>query len=206
MSPTIPIPYGTQILDLIPVFLMASGILTLLYGFVRWKTPGKTTGAEILLGVVTFIIGFMLPIGAALCYVTRAFGTFTVALLLILSGALFLGPISRVIKRIPTIGIAAVIALIASYVIATFVTAMIPPALQAYISNSHWLLIILFIIILALLFTLLVFAKGLIEIIGLVLGAWPVMMVIGVICIIQGVLLVFGMSLSQAFEVIMVPW
>ena len=206
MSPSIPIPYGTEILDLIPVFLIVAGVLTILYGFVRWKAPGKTTGAEILLGIVTFIIGMLLPVGAALCFVTRAFGNLTIALLLILSGALVLGPISRIIKKIPTIGLAAVIALIVSYVIATFVTALIPPALQAYISNSHWLLIILFIIILALLFTMLIFAKGLIELIGLVLGAWPIMMIIGVICIIQGVLLVFGMSLSQAFELIMVPW
>lgn len=186
----IAIPYGTEILDLIPVFLLIAGILTILYAFVRLKAPGKTTGAETLMGAVTFIIGMALPVGAALCFVDRAFGIFTVILLLILSAALVLGPISRIIKKIPTLGLAAVIALIASYVIATFVTALIPQSLQTYLAGygiSHWLMIILFIIILALLFTMLIFAKGLIQLTGMVLGAWPIMIVIGAICVIQGV-------------------
>lgn len=190
------------------MFLIVSGILTILYAFIRHKTPGRTTGAETLLGIATFVIGLLLPLGAALCFVNQAYGTFTVVLLLILSGALVLGPISRIMKKIPTLGLAAVIALGASYLVSTFVVALIPPSLQSYLAGygiSNWIMIILFIIILALLFTMLVFAKGLIQLIGMVFGSWPIMIVIGAICVIQGVLLALGMSLSQAFELIMVP-
>jgi hypothetical protein len=204
----IPIPYGSEILRLLPLFLVVSGILTILYAFVRWKTPGKTTGAEVLLGIVTFIIGLLLPLGAALCFLNSAYGTFTIILLLILSVALVLGPISRILKKIPTLGIAAVLALVISYVIATVATALIPSWLQSYLAAhgiNHIALIILFIAITAILFLMLLFAKGLIQLIGVVFGAWPIMMIIGVICILQGVLLAFGMSLTQAFELIMVP-
>lgn len=204
----IPLPfsaYGAEILSLLPLFLVISGILTILYAFIRWKTPGKTTGAEVLLGIVTFIIGLLLPLGAALCFVNGAYGTFTIILLLILSIALVLGPISRMLKKIPTLGIAAVIALAVSYVVATVVTALIPSWLQSLVPSNHILLIVLFIVITAILFSMLLFAKGLIELTGMIFGAWPIMMIIGAICILQGALLAFGMSLTQAFELIMVP-
>ena len=208
------IPYGAIILDNVPLILVVSGLLTLIYAIVRARTPKEATGSaralENILGIVSFIVGFLLPIAAALCFVNGVFGIFTIILLLILGEALILGPISRIMKKIPALGSAAVIALIASYLIATFVTALIPPQVQTFLAHigvSQWILIILMIIITIFLFVVLLFARGLIEITGLILGAWPIMLIIGIICIVQGVLLFLGMSLTQFLEgVITVPW
>jgi hypothetical protein len=207
------IPYGAEIVDNIPLILIVSGIITLIYAIVRLRTPKEATGRaralENGLGLFAFIIGFFLPIGAALCFVNGAFGIFTIILLLILSEAVVLGPISRIMKKIPTFGIAAVIALIASYLIATFVTALIPSWLIPFLPAgvSQWILIILMIVITIFLFVILLFARGLIEITGLILGAWPIMLIIAIVCIAQGLLLIGGMSLTQFLEgAIKVPW
>lgn len=207
------IPYGAIIVDNIPLILVVSGLLTLIYSIVRFKTPKEATGraraAETALGIASFIVGLFLPLSAALAFVNGAFGIFTIILLLILSEALVLGPISRIMKKVPTLGIAAVIALIAAYLLATFVTALIPSWLISYLPAgvSQWILIILMIIITVFLFVVLLFARGIIEITGLVLGAWPIMFIIGVVCIVQGLLLFGGMSLTQFLEgAIKVPW
>jgi hypothetical protein len=207
------IPYGAIIVDNIPLILVVSGLITLIYSIVRFKTPKEATGkaraTEDILGLIAFVVGFLLPIGAALCFVNGAFGIFTIILLLILSEALVLGPISRIMKKVPTLGIAAVIALIASYLIATFVTALVPSEVLSYLPAgvSQWILIILMIVITIFLFVVLLFARGIIEITGLVLGAWPIMLIIGIVCIVQGLLLFGGMSLTQFLEgVIKVPW
>jgi hypothetical protein len=207
------IPYGDVIVDNIPLILIVSGLITLIYAIVRVKTPKEATGSaralETGLGIFAFIIGLFLPIGAALCFVNGAFGVFTIILLLILSEAVVLGPISRIMKKIPTLGIIAVIALIASYLIATFVAALIPSWLVSYLPAgvSQWIIIILMIVITIFLFVILLFARGLIEITGLVLGAWPIMLIIAIVCIVQGLLLLGGMSLTQFIEgAIKVPW
>jgi hypothetical protein len=203
------IPYGAEIVDNIPLILIVSGIITLIYAIVRFKTPKETTGPETALGIIAFIIGLLLPIGAALCFVNGAYGVFTIILLLVLSEAVVLGPISRIMKKIPTLGIAAVIALIASYLIATFVSALIPSWLVPYLPAgvSQWIIIILMIVITIFLFVVLLFARGLIEITGLILGAWPIMLIIAIVCVVQGLLLLGGMSLTQFIEgAIKVPW
>ena len=209
------VPYGAIILDNVPLILVVSGLLTLIYSIIRVRTPKEATGRaralENLLGVLSFIVGVVfLPVSAALCFVNGVFGIFTILLLLVLSMALVLGPISRIMKKIPALGSAAVIALIAAYLIATFDTALIPPQVQTFLAHigvSQWILIILMIIITLFLFVILLFARGLIEITGLILGAWPIMLIIGIICIVQGVLLALGMSLTQFLEgVITVPW
>jgi hypothetical protein len=211
---SISIPYGSVILDNVPLILVLSGLLTLIYSIVRAKTPKEATGRahalEYGVGFISWIVGLFLPLCAALCFLNGAFGIFTIVLLLVLSVALVLGPISRIMKKIPALGSAAVISLIAAYLIATFVTTLIPPAVQSFLKGlgvSQWILIILMIIITLILFVVLLFARGLIEISGLVLGAWPIMFIIGIICIVQGLLLFGGMSLSQIFEgAIKVPW
>lgn len=207
------IPYGAVIVDNIPLILVVSGLITLIYAIIRVKTPKEATGParalETGLGIIAFIIGLLLPIGAALCFVNGAYGAFTIILLLILSEAVVLGPISRIMKKIPTLGIIAVISLIASYLIATFVAALIPSWLTPYLPAgvSQWIIIILMIVITIFLFVVLLFARGLIEITGLVLGAWPIMLIIAIVCIVQGLLLLGGMSLTQFIEgAIKVPW
>jgi hypothetical protein len=211
---SVSIPWGTQILDNIPLILVVSGLLTLIYSIVRARTPKEATGGartlEYGLGFVSWIVGMFIPVSAVLCFVNGAFGIFTIILLLILSGALVLGPISRIMKKIPALGSAAVISLIGAYLVATFITTLIPPAVQTFLAHigvSQWILIGLMIIITLILFVVLLFARGLIEITGLILGAYPIMFIIGIVCIVQGLLLTQGLSLSQFLEgVVKVPW
>jgi hypothetical protein len=211
---SITIPYGTIILNNVPLILVISGLLTLIYSIVRARTPKEATGRahalEYGLGVISWIVGLFVPVAAALCFLNGAFGIFTIVLLLILSVALVLGPISRIMKKIPALGSAAVISLIAAYLLATFVTSIIPSSVQSFLAGlgvSQYILVGLMIIIMLILFVVLLFARGLIEISGLVLGAWPIMLIIGIVCMVQGLLLFGGMSLSQFLEgVVKVPW
>jgi hypothetical protein len=208
------IPYGAVIIDNVPLIVAVSGLLTLIYSIVRAKTPkeatGRARGLEYGLGFASFVVGLFVPVAAALCFVNGVFGIFTIVLLLVLSGALVLGPISRIMKKIPALGGAAVIALILAYLAATFVTALIPPQIQTFLTHigvSQWIFIALMVIVTLFLFVILLFARGLIEITGLILGAWPIMLIIGIVCIVQGILLFLGMSLTQFIEgPITVPW
>lgn len=61
-------------------------------------------------------------------------------------------------------------------------------------------MIAIFIIIALLSFMIILFATGIIEFTGLVLGAWPIMIILSIVCIVQGVLLLNSMSLLQFIE------
>jgi hypothetical protein len=202
--------YVGQFTAAIPVILIIVGILTFFYAVIRQRTPEKPTPLETFIGVITFIIGLLLPIGAGLCILFGVYGVFTAILLVVLSISLVWGPIARVLKRIPTLALVVGISLALSCIIVVAVVYLIPiPAIiQPYIAPYlKWIIIGLFIVIALLSFTMILFAKGLVELFGLIFGSWPVMIVIGIICIIQGALLVFGMSLTQFVEgIIYVPW
>jgi hypothetical protein len=204
-------PYLGEIVGNVPIVLIVVGVLTFIYAIVRWKTPHETTGLEVVLGVVGFIIGLLLPILAALCFMNGAWGIFTLFLLILLSEALVLGPIARIMKKVPALATASIGALGIAYIVATIVVAAlpIPPILQPYIAPYlQWIMIGIFIIVAIFSFMIILFARGLVEFTGLVLGAWPIMIVLGLICIVQGVLLLGNMSLLQFIEHVtpLPPW
>ena len=205
------IPYVDFFTANVPLVLIVVGVLTVLYSIVRMRTPGVTTGPEIAIGVIGFIIGLLLPILAALCFLNGLWGIFTLFLLILLSMALVLGPIARIIKKIPALATAAIGALGVAYIGATLIVAAIPipswlaPYLAPY---AKWIMIAIFIIIALFSFMIILFARGLVEFTGLILGAWPIMMILGIICLVQGVLLLGNMSLLQFIEGItpIPPW
>jgi hypothetical protein len=196
--------YIPEIVNNVPLILLVAGILTFIYAIVRAKTPkGKTSGLEVILGVVMFIIGLLLPIVAALSFLDGLWGTFTIVLLILLSMTLVLGPIARIMKRIPALATAAIGALGVAYLVAVVLLAAvpIPPLLEPIIAPyAKWIMIAVFIIVAALSFMIILFARGLIEFFGLILGAWPVQIIIAIVCIAQGGFLLVGMSLLQFIE------
>nr|MDO8098971.1 hypothetical protein [Candidatus Njordarchaeota archaeon] len=203
------IPYLGEIVASVPWLLLVVGVLTIIYAIVRFKTPKVTTGPEVALGVVGFVIGLALPIVAAVSYLNGAWGIFTLFLLILLAEALVLGPIARIMKKIPALATAAIGASGIAYIVAVVVVAAIPSWLAPYIAPySQWIMIAIFIVIALFSFMIILFARGLVEFTGLVLGAWPIMMILGVICIAQGALLLAHMSLLQFIEgaVALPPW
>jgi hypothetical protein len=199
----------------VPLVLIVVGVIALIYSIVRWKTPGVTTGPEVAIGVIGFIIGLLLPILAALCFLNGLWGIFTLFLLILLSEALVLGPIARIMKKIPALATAAIGASIVGYIAAVLIVGLIPvpswlpPEIQSAIAGSlKWIMIAIFIIIALFSFMIILFARGLVEFTGLVLGAWPIMMILGIICIVQGALLLGNMSLLQFLEGVtpIPPW
>jgi hypothetical protein len=104
-------------------------------------------------------------------------------------------------KKIPALATAAIGASAIAYIVAVIMIAAIPSWLVPYLAPySQWIMIGIFIVIAALSFMILLFARGIVEFTGLVLGAWPVMIVIGLVCIAQGALLLAHMSLLQFLE------
>nr|MDO8133429.1 hypothetical protein [Candidatus Njordarchaeum guaymaensis] len=202
------IPYLPEIVASVPWLLIVVGVLAFIYAIVRWKTPKETSGPEVALGVIGFIIGLVLPIVAAICFLNGAWGIFTLFLLILLSEALVLGPIARIMKKVPALATAAIGASGVAYIVAVLVVGLIPSWLVPYIGGTMWIMIGIFIVIAIFSFMIILFARGIIEFTGLVLGAWPIMIILGVICIAQGVLLLAHMSLLQFIEgaVALPPW
>jgi hypothetical protein len=202
------VPYLGEIVASVPWLLIVVGVLTIIYAIIRFKTPKETTGPEVALGVILFVIGLVLPIVAALCFLNGAWGIFTLFLLILLAEAVVLGPIARIMKKVPALATAAVCASGIAYIAAVLIVALIPSWLVPYIGGTMWIMIAIFIVIAILSFVIILFAQGIIEFTGLVLGAWPIMIILGMICIAQGALLLAHMSLLQFVEgtVSLPPW
>jgi len=135
-----------------------------------------------------FIVGILLMITAAVVWPSPAH-EYTRYLLIATGLALVLKPI----KDIPW---AALIAMLVGGVCAGYVFLYFPPLPETVLGiSSTWIYLIIFFIPALLVYMMFKFIEDALRLIGMILASGPVAIILGLICIVQGVLLLLDKNL-----------
>jgi len=175
----------TILADYMPYILILGGVVAASWLFERTVKP-----LSWIVKIASFfglIIGILLMIIAAVVWPTPELDVYTQYLLIVTGLALILRPI----KDIPW---AALIALLIGGVCAVYVYLYIPLETVFGISST-WVYLIIFFVPALLVYLLFKFIEDLLRLIGSILASRPVSFILGLICIVQGFLLLLDKSL-----------
>ena len=178
-----------------PYILIFGGIIAISWFLEKLIRPipivGKPT--SILTKIVSFFgffMGILLIITGAAAWSIQIpeVGTYTQYLLIIVGLALFLKPI----KDFPW---AALLGLIVGVLCAGLVYFFIGLPNTVFGISSIWIYLIIFLIPAVMVYMVFKFIEDLFRIIGMILSSKPVTLILGFVCIAQGILLIFNQSL-----------
>lgn len=146
-----------------------------------------------LIAIFGFVIGILSIIAAYYAVVMGYYDRFTIVLLAIMGVALGLAPVTK-------FPIAGLFGLIAGVSVAMLVATLIPPAVWGWITSmtgmETWtILLIVFAVAAFLAYSIVKGFTGIIETIGNILTCKPVSIIIGIVAVVQGIMLAFGMSM-----------
>jgi len=180
----------TILADYMPYILILGGVVAASWLFERTVKP-----LSWIVKIASFfglIIGILLMIIAAVVWPTPELDVYTQYLLIVTGLALILRPI----KDIPW---AALIALLIGGVCAVYVYLYIPLETVFGISST-WVYLIIFFVPALLVYLLFKFIEDLLRLIGSILASRPVSFILGLICIVQGFLLLLDKSLFTILQ------
>ncbi len=176
----------TILADYAPYILILGGIVAASWLFERTIKP--LSWIVKIASFFGFIIGILLLITAAVVWSTSALDVYTQYLLIATGLALILKPI----KDIPW---AAVIALLVGGVCAGYVYLFFPLPETVFGISSTWVYLAIFLVPALLVYMLFKFIEDLLRLVGAILASRPVSIILGLICIVQGFLLLLDKSL-----------
>jgi hypothetical protein len=140
------------------------------------------------IAVLTFLVGVFLLVSAVTVFLAKTFDVFTWVLIGFTGFALTLKPLSR----IPFGGL---FGLAAGVLCAGLLYLFFPlPAMILGIS-SIWIYLVVFFIPALFVFLVFKFTEDVMKLFGSVLGSWPLLIVLGLMCFVQGALLFFNASI-----------
>jgi len=172
--------------DYLPYILILGGVVAA--SWLLEKTVKPLSWIVKIASVFGFIVGILLMVTAAVVWSSPVPDVYTRYLLLATGLALVLKPI----KDIPW---AALIALLVGGVCAGYVFLYFPLPETVLSISSTWIYVIIFLIPALLVYTLFKFIEDILRLIGTILASKPVAIILGVACIVQGVLLLLDRSL-----------
>ena len=180
------------LVDYIPYILIGGGILAASWFLQRIVKPVPVVGkpASILTRILSFFgffAGILLVITGGAAWQAQI-DTYTTGLLIIAGLALILKPI----KDFPW---AALIGLIAGSLCAGAVYFFYPLSETVFGISSTWIYMIIFFIPAVLVYMVFKFIEDILKLIGTLLASRPVTLIVGFICIAQGILLLLDMNL-----------
>ncbi len=176
----------TILADYAPYILILGGIVAASWLFERTIKP--LSWIVKIASFFGFIIGILLLITAAGVWSTSALDVYTQYLLIATGLALILKPI----KDIPW---AAVIALLVGGVCAGYVYLFFPLPETVFGISSTWVYLAIFLVPALLVYMSFKFIEDLLRLVGSILASRPVSIILGLICIVQGFLLLLDKSL-----------
>jgi hypothetical protein len=176
----------TILADYVPYILILGGIVAASWLFERTVKP--LSWIVKIASFFGFIIGIILIVTAAVVWSTSALDVYTQYLLIATGLALILKPI----KDIPW---AALIALLIGGLCAGYVYLFFPLPETALGISSTWIYLAIFFVPTLLVYMLFKFIEDLLRLVGVILASRPVSIILGLICIIQGFLLLIDKSL-----------
>jgi len=183
----------TVLVDYAPYILILGGIIAISWLLERLVKPVPVVGepASGLMKIISlfgFFVGILLIVTAAVAWSTKAVDTGTQYLLIIAGLALLLKPM----KDFPW---AALFGLTVGGLCAAFVYLFYPLPKMVYGVSSTWVYLLIFIVPALFVYVLFKFIEDVLKLIGMILTFKPVSLVLGLICIAQGILLLLDKNL-----------
>ena len=182
------------LVDYTPYILIGGGVVAISWFLEKMVRPVPVVGkpASILTKILSFFgffVGILLIVtGAAALSTQGLVDNYTQYLLLVAGLALFLRPI----KDIPW---AALLGLIVGGLSAGIVYFFFPLPETVVGISSTWVYLAIFLIPAVIVYMVFKFIEDLLKLIGTILGSKPVTFIVGIVCIVQGVLLLLDMNL-----------
>ena len=174
--------------------LILGGVVAISWFLEKLLRPVPVVGkpASILTKILSFFgffVGILLIVTGAAAWSTQGqVDTYTQYLLLIAGLALFLRPI----KDIPW---AALLGLIVGGLSAGIVYFFFPLPETVVGISSTWVYLAICLIPAVIVYMVFKFIEDLLKLVGTILGSKPVTLIVGLVCIVQGVLLLLNMNL-----------
>ena len=174
--------------DYVPYILILGGIVAASWLFERTVKP--LSWIVKIASFFGFIIGILLIVTAAVVWSTQTPDVYTQYLLIATGLALVLKPI----KDIPW---AALIGLLIGGVCAGYVYLFFSLPETVLGISSTWIYLAIFLVPALLVYLLFKFIEDILRLIGVILASRPVSIILGLICIVQGTLLLLDKSLFK---------
>jgi len=175
------------LIGLAPWILVLGGFIAVLKLYMKFRKGSEGKG-QTGIGILGFFIGvFLLAVGITVL-LAQAWDIATWVLLVITGLALTLKPLSR-------IPFGALFGLLAGALCAglLYMFFPLPPTILGI--SSLWIYGAVFLIPALLVFLAFKFLEDVMKLFSLLLGSWPVVTALGVICILQGLLLLLNQSI-----------
>jgi hypothetical protein len=179
------------LVGLAPFVLVFGGVVAVsrLLGFFVKGSAGKVLKG---LGYLGFFVGALLLVTGVVVLLEQAL-SIDVWILLVVTG---LGLVLKPLSRIP---FSALLGLVAGLVCAGLLYLYFPLPTTVLGVSSMWIYLAVFFVPALIVFLIFKFAEDLAKLFGLILGSWPVLTVLGFLCIAQGILLLMNQSLLSLF-------
>lgn len=180
-----------------PYVLILGGVIATSWLIRKLSKPAPVVGAPVnaavkIMVLFSFIAGVLLLATAAGVWLSQAWDSGTRYLLLVTGLALVLKPL----KDVPW---AALIGLVIGCLCAGLVYIAYPlPATVSGISST-WMYLVIFLIPALLAYVFFRFAEDLLKLVGTILASRPVATILGILCLLQGVLLLLNVSIFTGF-------
>lgn len=175
----------------VPYVLIFGGVVAVskLLSFLVKGSAGKVLKGLGYLGI--FVGALLLAFGVVV--LLEQTSNFEVWGLLVLTG---LGLVLKPLSKIP---IAALLGLVAGLLCAGLLYLFFPLPANVLGISSMWIYLAVFLVPALIIFFIFKFFEDLTKLFGMVLGSWPLMTVLGFLCLAQGVLLLLNQSLLSFF-------
>ncbi len=144
------------------------------------------------IGFLGFFVGLLLLATGVAVLLRQALG-FEVWGLLVLAG---LGLMLKPLSRIP---FSALLGLMAGLgcVVLLYWYLPLPDTVLGF--SSMWIYLVVFLVPALMVFLVFKFVEDLARLFGIILGSWPVLTVLGFLCLAQGILILLGQSIFSVF-------
>jgi hypothetical protein len=179
------------LIGLAPFILVFGGVVAasrLLSFFVK-DSVGKVLKG---LGYFGFFVGILLLVSGLVVLLDGAWSV-DVWVLLVITG---LGLVLKPLSRIP---FSALFGLVGGLVCAGLLYLYFPLPATVLGVSSMWIYLAVFLVPALIIFLVFKFVEDLTKLFGLILGSWPVLTVLGFLCMAEGILLLLNQSLLSLF-------
>ena len=166
-------------------FVAVSKFLSLIVKGVAGKILKGITYLGLVVGALLLVTGVMVLLESA--------GSFEVWALLIITG---LGLVLKPLTKIP---FSALLGLTVGLLCAGLLYVYFPLPSAILGVSSMWIYLAVFLVPALIVFVIFKFAEDLAKLFGSIVGSWPVMAILGFLCLAEGILLLFNMSLLGFF-------
>jgi len=176
---------------LAPYILIFGGIIAVskLFSFFIKGSAGKILKG---LGYLGILVGILLFTTGVVVMLDQAW-SIDVWVLLVVTG---LGLVLKPLSKIP---FSALLGLIVGLTCAGLLYFYFPLPASVFGVSSLWIYLAVFIVPALIVFLLFKFVEDLTKLFGMILGSWPVLTLLGFLCITQGILILFNQSLLSFF-------